>query len=437
MDRRLILCFFLCSTVLSLAQSPRISIKGIVRDSSTMLPLPDVNIAIQGVPFTGTSTEMNGSFTLEVDSLPLYLIISSIGFKTQIIQIHKKETIKIYLTPSSINLSDIVVRARPKIDTVFNEPYNVVDFLFEQDNLLLLVYRSISDKYELVLLNEFEQPIDRLPLRKERPISLFKSCVDSLYLNTYYGVYRLHVADKNIQLGEPILKQKFEQFIKPCLLARDSLLFFQQYFYQGQAVHFYSLVVPITSGTSADRDSLVFLPCIEDEQQIIRLIEDAGYRLPWSGDFWDDRITGGLLSLREGPYVLKGVMRMYYPKLYIPLFSVGDDLCIINHFSSRIQYFNARGYLLREIPITYHHSKRWKKVILQDKNTQRIYTAFHSRWGEYICPIDPKNGTLGEAVEVAIDFSEKLYIKNGVLYFLHRNPYSGVRNKMLKKINLN
>ncbi len=432
MNRCLTCLFFLLTATLTFTQSTTISLKGLVRDSSSSLPLSEVNIAIQGVPFNGTTTDLEGNFSITVEQLPATIIVSSIGYLTRIITIKNEGLIDILLQPTSFNLSEIIVRAKPKVDTVFHEPYNVVDYIFSDDQILLLVYKSVSEKYELVLMDEFEQTIDRLSLKKERPISLFKSCLGNLYLNTTYKVFRLRKNKHSVELGEHVSEQVFDQSIKPCLLARDSLLFYQRYFYQGQAIHFYSLVM-----TGSESDSMVFLPMIEDDQQIIRLIEAAGYRLPWSGDFWDERISGGLQSLRDGPYVLKGKMRMFFPKLYVPVFSVGDDLCIINHLTERIQIFDSHGNLLRETPIDYHRSRNWKKILFQDEANETIYTVFHSKWGEYICPIDLKTGALKEAVEIDIDFTEKATIRDGVLYFIHRNPYAGIGNRTLKKVRLN
>ena len=432
MSRIPVILIFLIFTLHSIAQKNAIELSGLIVNAADQQALENVNISIQGILNRGAITDEQGRFLIKADSLPLTLIISIIGFETRKVLVEKEEEIFIQMIANSTELPQVIISAARKVDTVYHKPYNVVDYVFKEDYLILLVYKNVFEKYELVLLDETEQYVAHCSLKEYNPIGLFKSCLQLVYVTTNFGVYAINFDEASIELGSWVDEEKYETIIEPCILSFDSLLFYQRHLYQGQALSYYAF-----KNTAERTDSLTFLPLLEDEDNIVRLIEETGNRLPWSGDFWDENVTESLRIVREQPYFLKGGFRMFFPKLYAPIIKKDSTICLFNHLSSAIQYFDIKGNKLREVPINYHKMRRWKEYILYDEFTERVYTAFHTRWGEYICQIDMETGTLSEAIPLELDFIEKVSIRDGVLYFLHRNPYQGIRNRMIQKVRLN
>ncbi len=429
---RFALVFIFLNLVLNVsAQDRPIELRGIIVSSENDLGLESVNISVQGQLSRGTITDTEGRFSIRVDALPVNLIISSIGYETKKYIVKDQEEIFVQLIPNSTELPEIIVSAAPKIDTIYKEPYNVVDFAFKDGYLILLIYKNVFEKYELVLLDEAEEYVAHYNLKDYKPSSLFKSCLGMLYLVTNIGVYNIETNSNSIHLGTWIDDEKYETVIEPCVLSVDSLLFYQKHLYQGQALLYYAFI-----NKKGSKDSLTILPLLEDEVNIRRLIEETGNRIPWSGDFWDENVPDKLNVIREEPYFLKGKLRMYFPKIYAPIFKKDSMICLFNHLSSAIYYFDRKGNEKRAVPIQYHKMKRWKEYVLYDEFTQDVYTAFHTRWGEYICQIDLETGTLSEAIPVNLDFIDNVLIRNGILYFLHRDPYQGGRQRMIQKINI-
>jgi hypothetical protein len=432
MNRFYILFIFLISTFSVFAQNSSRELSGLIVNAANQKALENVNISIEGLPSHGTISDDKGRFSIKVDSLPTRLIISIIGFETKKILIKTQEELFTELLANSTALPEIIVRAARNVDTVYHEPYNVVDYIFKDDYLILLVYKNVFEKYDLVLLDENEQYVAHFSLKEYHAVSLFKSCLDYIYLTTSFGVYNIEFDTKSIRPGRWVEEQLYETVIKPCILSMDSLLFYQRHLYQGQALSYYAF-----KNTEERNDSITVLPLLEDEGNIRRLLEESGNRLPWSGDFWDENITEDLRTIREQPYFLKGSFSMFFPKIYAPIIQKGTSICLFNHLSSLIQYFDINGNKLKEVPIQYHKMKRWKKYILFDEFTQDAYTAFHTRWGEYICQIDLETGTISEVIPLDLDFIEKVTIRDGTLYFLHRNAYKGSQNRMLQKVRVN
>jgi iron complex outermembrane receptor protein len=83
-------------------------VSGTVIDEETEEPLTGVNIVIQGTS-TGTATDIDGNYSLEVPSLDGTLVVTYIGYIRQEIPIDERTEIDIVLAPDRAELDDIVV----------------------------------------------------------------------------------------------------------------------------------------------------------------------------------------------------------------------------------------------------------------------------------------------------------------------------------------
>jgi hypothetical protein len=94
------LLFFI--TTLSLSAQ----VKGIVKDNSTNEPIPFVNIWVENENI-GTTTEMDGSFSLTTNGQNKNLIFSVLGYETKILQ--QSTIMNVGLMPMLYELNEIVV----------------------------------------------------------------------------------------------------------------------------------------------------------------------------------------------------------------------------------------------------------------------------------------------------------------------------------------
>jgi len=88
------------------AQSTEIS--GVVTDQASGETLPGVNIVLAGTS-TGTSTDMEGRYSLTVPSLDGTLIFSSVGFQTTEVPIDGRTTINVSLSVLALSGGELVV----------------------------------------------------------------------------------------------------------------------------------------------------------------------------------------------------------------------------------------------------------------------------------------------------------------------------------------
>ena len=85
-----------------------ITIKGKVTSSEDYTGLPGTNVVIQGTA-TGTITDIDGNYTVEVPNSDAVLVFSSVGYATSQVAVGSKTVIDISLVPEITALEEIVV----------------------------------------------------------------------------------------------------------------------------------------------------------------------------------------------------------------------------------------------------------------------------------------------------------------------------------------
>ena len=85
-----------------------ISIKGKIIDASTLEPLPGVNVLLKGTQ-TGTSTDANGNYTIQVPDANAILVFSFVGYVSSEIKVGNQTEISISLKTDNKSLEEVVV----------------------------------------------------------------------------------------------------------------------------------------------------------------------------------------------------------------------------------------------------------------------------------------------------------------------------------------
>jgi len=102
----LFLSFFLVQT--AQAQNSNLVISGVITDSSDQQPIPGVNVIEKGTS-NGTATDFDGVYNLKVSSKKAILVISSVGYVSQTIELNGQEKLAIVLVQDTKSLDEVVV----------------------------------------------------------------------------------------------------------------------------------------------------------------------------------------------------------------------------------------------------------------------------------------------------------------------------------------
>jgi TonB-linked SusC/RagA family outer membrane protein len=87
----------------------QIIVKGIVTDAATGEPLPGVNIFVKGTTTSGTTSDMEGKYSLLVPSRDDVLVYSFVGFVTQEISVGTRTVIDLSLSEEAQEIDEVVV----------------------------------------------------------------------------------------------------------------------------------------------------------------------------------------------------------------------------------------------------------------------------------------------------------------------------------------
>jgi len=97
------------------------TVTGNVTEASTGSPLPGANVIVKGTT-TGTTSDFDGNFSLDVNAFPATLVISSVGYETQEVTVASAQRISVSLQ-DGVSLDEIVLvgnRAKPR--TILDSP---------------------------------------------------------------------------------------------------------------------------------------------------------------------------------------------------------------------------------------------------------------------------------------------------------------------------
>jgi len=89
----------------------QMQITGTVTSSEDGLPVPGVSIVVANNTSIGTTTDLDGNYSISVPSNTQALIFSSVGLTTQEIQINNRAVINVIMQPDILEMDEVVVTA--------------------------------------------------------------------------------------------------------------------------------------------------------------------------------------------------------------------------------------------------------------------------------------------------------------------------------------
>jgi len=134
MIKSILVLILSCFCLVLSAQKPVIT--GSVMEKDTYLSIPNANIRVTGTN-TGSVSDKNGDFKIVADTMPVYVIVSHIGYKTQRIWMdHASVGINILLEPETEMLKPVEINGnREPVPFFRDDIYSVLDY--ETQNTLV------------------------------------------------------------------------------------------------------------------------------------------------------------------------------------------------------------------------------------------------------------------------------------------------------------
>src|SRR3970282_1109258 len=107
MKHKIILYLILMGSFFSVS-AQNIGIKGVVTSSEDGMSLPGASVLVSGTKI-GTSTDLDGQFSINNIDKNATLIFSFTGYESQSVKLNGQTTLKITLKAESLKLQEVVV----------------------------------------------------------------------------------------------------------------------------------------------------------------------------------------------------------------------------------------------------------------------------------------------------------------------------------------
>lgn len=114
---------------------------------------------------------------------------------------------------------------------------------------------------------------------------------------------------------------------------------------------------------------------------------------------------------------------IWFKPLYAPLFVSGDTLLVFDHGAGMLRKFTRGFHEHGRVPLPYLgrvDGRDWAGRVLQDRATERLYAVFARNGQQWLRPIDPVTGRLGERKRITHRYPERLQVHGGAVYYVYR-----------------
>jgi hypothetical protein len=427
--------------------SQSVIFKGTVKDEQTLKPLAEINIKVSGTT-QGTSTDNSGSFSIILEKIPVILIFTCIGYENEyykVIEIPQKP-IEFLLRTKSYTLKEININSKNYSFLFKDKDYSVLDYELMDDNVLLLIFRTLLKQSQLVLLSRSGDTLAVSPLPEMPPSQLFKDFLSNIHYFTKSDfAYQCHYnkVSKGIDFLYKTTVDSIQKLVQPFLFKLDGRLYFQERIANnfGTAIGYYEKGSPKK-----------YIRHVINNKKITEYNDDRKFYNSWNAflghsndldsddieselafDFSVSRIEGGLY----GKYEARAHSFEFFNIIFPVIKTVYNNIVFFNFGNDVIELMNKDGKILKTVPISFHKESaskpdtinpvklfdsgwRWGNMILVDELNHNIYTTYLNSGMIRINRINLETGKLNPGTVIPFPFPEKIEIYDGEVYFLNK-----------------
>jgi len=418
--KRLFLFTAICLITPLAAQKPYIS--GKVQDSETYEAIPNVNISFSRTKL-GCATDKNGEFSVVIDSLPVYMIISHLGYETRRIWLEKSSTssgINILLKPAVRMLEEVEIKSSREPVPFFNDDeYSILDYEVDNTLVYLLVYRFRLAKAQLICLADDGDTIATSAKLPFRPTGLFADCLGYLHVVSSDSSYQVYLKKDTIVFPYHTEIKRFLSKMLNCVASDEDWLYFRKESADHLRIDFYrihrrtkKLQNLVSSSDDFKRNMLRHNPI---DRYLLMM----------------DTLPNSASEIAEYSWVRK---ILYTPNASV-LKLIGDSITLFNTTDGSLELFDRTGKFLYAgiIPVMDRKTEKWTMEIYYDEMKEKPYTSFLKNGKIYIYSIDVANGALKPESVTHHIFPRKIIIDNHYLFYLYDLPGMGDNRQLYRQ----
>lgn len=410
-----------CFLFLALGAQAQLSITGTVRDQKTGESLPGVSIVIKGSN-QGSLSDDKGHFKIEVPTEKTTLQFSFIGYEQQFYKTGKTSAISIKLSPQTKLFKAIDVNQYNIEAIAKSADWDVIDYLFTEDKLIVSAYLNTISGYQLLLMDVDGRPLDTLKA-PGKPLGLFKSCADKPYLITGFSCHELLTDTNTLSIGQTTHIQQFQSIVLPCIAADEDNNYFEERKETERFLKIGAAKYAIRYFFINKRDPKK----IQQNLQILRGMVAIKPNKP-EKQFLKERKKAGIYLFseleEEDAFFTE---RILFKELYDPLIKINDQIAIFDHENGNITTYLHNDTIDKSVPINYQSLKGWKKALVLNEERSKVYALFDRKEAAELREINMSDGTIAAEQRIPVLFPEKIKVKSGYAYFIGKGVKAGDR----------
>ncbi len=452
MKNFIFISYLLIVTLTVFSQETFITVEGYIFDNITGEPLENVNISLKDSKL-GTITNGFGKFKITTRKLPITLIISHVSYETKYIAVRFEplKELDIRLKPRTEELKGVVITSE-KIDTLYkDDKYSVLDYELMDDGIILLIYKYNLTRAELLFIEFTGKELFGLKILPGKPLRLFKDCLGNIHIITKTKSFQVYSEGNRIKLYKGVDLNYFKEIMSYCKFIIGSKMYYTSYGFIDLVANFYYIDTVdkknILFRTIADQQKLDFLKYNPENYSLL-----SGSGGPDLGDLKGLPGDRAILNRIRDMEIEKRFNQMaYFSPVYVPMFKLGDTVCVFNHPESKIELYDERDSLFKETPISYHKTgeknrfntivsafqrqNKWLKKIYVDPVQKKAYTLFFSNNGtKELKEIDLETGELVSIMRIPFPYVEKISVHNGYVYFIYKGWGEYQKKKLFRQL---
>jgi hypothetical protein len=392
---------------------------GKILDQATNKGIPDVNIYFEG-SVKGAISNDKGDFSFYIDTLPLIMVVSHLGYETKKMLLDKTSfTLTVYLQPKIRQLEEIVVSGKSKVQTVYRDHnYNILDYEVDTNDIYILLDDLRSTGNELICKNFKGDTLAVHRFLTIHPKKLFLDCLGNIHLLTGDSAYQVFLVSNQLRLIYPVSLNRFNEVLTNCVSAAGNMLFIRKIEGNGQTVSYYKI----------DRNT--------NQRQILTAIEDSLKTKMLRRNPHDNALMNEAVQPdnRDDFVDWSYVHKILYRPVSTALCKIGDFICIFNSVERTLEFYRMDGsYAFKLLlMISKIHEGTWSKEIFIDEEKSKLYTTFIQNGYYFLYFIDLNTGELKRVLALVHVYPEKLRVYNGFIYYLYHEAGSGDNKELFR-----
>ncbi len=406
--------------IFTVAQKQNRYFFGKVVDRVTRAPISSANITFTGTNL-GSSTNRRGEFSFFIDTIPVYMTVSHLGYETQRIWLdNTSASITVMLKLQAQMLQEVEIKAVNEPELFFKDTqYSVLDYEVDSNHVYMLIYRFTRSEAELLCLSILGDTASCSGSLPFRPSELFHDCLGHIHVLSHDTAYQVFRDSSILRLIYPAGIERFRKTLSDCVASAADLLFFRKSNRNQLGVEFYTI--------NRKTNERQHLANANDEKRLkmLRLNPDDNAVMMMS------HIPDSRDAFQEYAWVKK----ILYKPNTSTLHKIDDILCVFNTADYTLELYTLAGEFTSKLKMQVEntHDGRWTTEIYIDDADRKAYTSFLKNGRMTLYRIDLNNGDLKRIASTMHMFPQKIKVHNNFLFYLYDIPGEGDNKHMFRQ----